>query len=1702
MRTRMMKRLMAFSLAGVMLLSLLASVTLLSDAYSTDEYVTMSITAYDEEEYGYRTGYYPYGRGYDYYRSRYYPYGGYDYYESEYDYHGFEYVPYGFDDGYNEDEYDYYGYSYYGYSYDYEDPGNYPYESGYYYEEAEYESNEYGYGYYGEAYQEEYETRNYYSYYDRYDSKYKYDAEADEYLELVYEKLGIKPFVTMPPYVAVMFRDYASSGVMVAQFHTPTRGTIPYLGVYIGGIRPEHWELHRWAIIYSISETVAEEHRIYEFWYDTFPADYVLMHRLPDTVCLERGWWHMLPTFRVYLIPIPPVLSGTVTCEDTGRPIPDVRINLYDGDGALISYRITDGNGFFDFGEVPIGNLEVVMDYRTIPPGYRTDMSRVRRPLATAPGGVYEEHYLVYPLVPPTLTKTVSHVNGEVYDGEAVDVGDVVTYVLTVNNPNPRILRNFLVRDILPEGLALNVDSVTVSPATALVDNTSAANTVEVVLDLPAGNTTITFTAVVTLAAYEYIENVAILYGPPDNGGTRPEVDRDPEVIPVVETEPPTLTKAIAYVNGEEHAGEAVYAGDVITYVLTVNNPNRRPLNNFLVRDLLPGEVRLDVESVIVHLASSLAYNNTANNMIEVILNLPSGDTTITFNVVVTEEASEIILNTAILYGPPEDGARKEVDRDNEQVPVAEFVDPTLVKTATHVNGVVYTGTPVDVGDRVTYVLTITNPNRRTLHDFLVRDELPDGLALLVESVIVNPKSALVYDLSAYNTVEVILNLPPGDITIAFTAEVTMEAYEEIINVATLYGPPVDGDRNEVDDDTERVPVVEMNDPTITKTATYVNGEAYDGAVVDVGDVITYVLTVNNPNRRILRDFLVRDMLPGSLALNVDSVVVNPADALVYNLSAYNTVEVILNLSPGDTTITFTTVVTEEAYREIINVATIYSPPGDDGNREEVDDDTEQVPVEEVNDPTLVKTATYVNGEAYTGAVVDVGDVITYVLTVNNPNRRALNNFLVRDVLPGSLALEVDSVVVSPESALVYNLSAYNTVEVILNLFSGATTITFTAIVTEEAYEQIINIARIYGPPGDDGNREEVDNDDERVPVEEVIDPTIVKSATYLNGEAYDGEPVDVGDVVTYVLTVNNPNRRNLNNFLVRDALPVGLTLQVDSIVVYPENALVYNHSADNIVEVVLNLSSGITTITFEAMVTAYAYEEIINVATIYSPPGDDGNREEIDDDTERVPVVEVIDPTIEKAITYVNDEAHTGEAVDVGDVITYVLTVNNPNRRALNDFLVRDVLPEGLALQVNSVVVYPVDALVYNRSAGNTVEVILNLPAGDTNITFSAVVTEEAYEIVENVATIYGPPGEDGNRDEVDYDTEEVPVVESELPTITKALTHVNDNAHTGAAVIVGDAVTYVLTVNNPNRRTLNDFLVRDVLPNGLALQLDRIVVQPAGALVNNNSNGNTVEVVLNLPSGETTITFTAVVTAAAEAYEEIINVAIIYGPPEDDGTREEVDRDDEAVEVILLSPTLTKTASYVGERVQVGDVITYALTVNNPNATVLENFVVIDALPVGLALNVASVNVSPADALVVNTTEGNTVRAVLNLPAGNTIITFTAVVTDAAQERIRNVARLYSPDGPVDEDDYTVNLLPGGGGDEPKQPPTPPTPPRPPAGPQTGDTANLILWILLTSFGFVGFVAIAAGKRTVKVYNKRVDSLIEEMVHYIKDK
>ena len=97
-----------------------------------------------------------------------------------------------------------------------------------------------------------------------------------------------------------------------------------------------------------------------------------------------------------------PTLTGTVTCDETNDLISDVTVRLYKSLNGVWQYLRsvqTNQDGFFEFGEVPLGNIRVIKDYDTIPTGHVVILGG-NRYLTTSPAGAYEEHFRIAPAPP------------------------------------------------------------------------------------------------------------------------------------------------------------------------------------------------------------------------------------------------------------------------------------------------------------------------------------------------------------------------------------------------------------------------------------------------------------------------------------------------------------------------------------------------------------------------------------------------------------------------------------------------------------------------------------------------------------------------------------------------------------------------------------------------------------------------------------------------------------------------------------------------------------------------------------------------------------------------------------------------------------------------------------------------------------------------------------------------------------------------------------------------------------------------------------------------------------------------------------------------------------------------------------------------------------------------------------------------------
>ena len=286
----------------------------------------------------------------------------------------------------------------------------------------------------------------------------------------------------------------------------------------------------------------------------------------------------------------------------------------------------------------------------------------------------------------------------------------------------------------------------------------------------------------------------------------------------------------------------------------------------------------------------------------------------------------------------------------------------------------------------------------------------------------------------------------------------------------------------------------------------------------------------------------------------------------------------------------------------------------------------------------------------------------------------------------------------------------------------------------------------------------------------------------------------------------------------------------------------------------------------------------------------------------------------------------------------------------------------------------------------------------------------------------------------------------------VTKTLTKINDTEYTAgtdAMVEVGDQLTWTITVTNSGNAEATDLTLSDTL---VAVDEDG-TTSDRTANVTPVTDGVSAEA-FNVPAATTTdspgkVEFTATytVTAADKGLTLKNTATVTNGDDEEEGegsTENEVANP--AVDVIKALTSATRDGAPVYDsttglladyKAQVGDVLTYTITVENTGNVDLENVMVEDTLwEMGTWLNVNGEKAPAAD-------DGQyTIRGPINVNASVTITyTYTVQDSDVAAGEIKNTAGVYLPDGDepgeepddtdevivnMDEDAYTITITP----------------------------------------------------------------------------
>ena len=544
-------------------------------------------------------------------------------------------------------------------------------------------------------------------------------------------------------------------------------------------------------------------------------------------------------------------------------------------------------------------------------------------------------------------------------------------------------------------------------------------------------------------------------------------------------------------------------------------------------------------------------------------------------------------------------------------------------------------------------------------------------------------------------------------------------------------------------------------------------------------------------------------------------------------------------------TITYTYTVKEEDLGKMVsNTATVTSSVPEDPKEPEVDpptdeDTTETPTVDQVKDYTVKKEASESTNDS---GKFRVGDVIDYTITVTNTGNQTLDITL-RDTLTAAgtiVIVDVDGASYSTDET--GKITTFALVDVKPD---ETVTIKYQYTVLEGDVGNTISNAIVGSDPEDPnkpGPETETETDVENPKLDVSKEVTAITAAD--GTEKGTDATASLGDVITYKVTVTNTGNVDLENVTIDDSL-------------------IKSEAGVNVIEGSFKIGTLKVT---EDKYVIYTYEvqesdlgkTVVNTATAEGNVSDDPENPTKDTDTEETPT-DNRNPhlTVKKETT---SEPANGTAYVLGEVIKYTVTVTNDGNVTIENVVAVDEL-EGAVLQ-----------------EGTTNKPVLLKPGESKTAYFEYEVQEsDLGKIVANTATATGDIVPNPDPDPENPDPEEPPVTPGteEDPTDDRSpkLSVEKEVTSTPAAedgkYVLGETITYKVTVTNVGNLTLNDIVISDVLTRP-----DGTTTVPSGFDVNDAR-------IDSLAPGESAeITYSHVVTEA-DLGGALTNAATADGQP-----------------------------------------------------------------------------------------------------------------------------------------------------------------------------------------------------------------------------
>ena len=337
--------------------------------------------------------------------------------------------------------------------------------------------------------------------------------------------------------------------------------------------------------------------------------------------------------------------------------------------------------------------------------------------------------------------------------------------------------------------------------------------------------------------------------------------------------------------------------------------------------------------------------------------------------------------------------------------------------------------------------------------------------------------------------------------------------------------------------------------------------------------------------------------------------------------------------------------------------------------------------------------------------------------------------------------------------------------------------------------------------------------------------------------------PVGLGEEVTYTITLSNSGQTDAEGVTLEDVLPAGMTIGAlvgtsPGVIDEETNTLSWSGTVPRLDDVVIEFTADVDD-DLDLLGT-----NIVNTAT-YTWDKDSGSD---------AASFAIIEPS--PASLAISKEVDAGGPVELGEEVTYTITLSNSGQSDAEGVTLEDTLPAGLSI---GELVGTSPGVIDEET--NTLSWTGTVPGkGEVVLVFTATLGEgeELYGTeIENTAEFEWD--EVSGSDTVSFDVEQSPA----KLTISKSVTP-------GSDVTPGGMVSYTITMTNHGDKEASTVVMSDVLPVSLTV----LAVQGGGS-----ASGNTVSWAGSIPGHSSkTIVFTAAVSNSSSLFGQTVSNTVIF--------------------------------------------------------------------------------------------------------------------------------------------------------------------------------------------------------------------------------